>query len=645
MTLPGQEVKKQKWRKVSHFANFTKKSRESGFVLKGHEEEYLKGKVSDGMEYAPTTYGPRKIAPSWYVKKHLKGYFDFCILDEAHKYLGESAQAVSAHALIKASRFTMALTGTISNGTASCFYNLFFMLEPQRLIEMGYGYGAGDRQKFCEDFGCVEREYDASDGGGVKNAMSRGKALGAPKVKPGISPVLFGALLMDCSLFMDISDLSRYLPKLAESVRVVKAPEEVVGEYRRVLDALGQAAKRGGLGMSILAQQLQFGLTYPDKPYGRGPIMNPFIEGEQVCGVENFGGYAEEGVLLPKEEALVEIVNGEVAEGRNCFVYATATNNAETCITERLKNVLERHCNLRGRVEIIQSTSPAACDREAWFHKRASQGIKVFICNPKCVETGLDFCFKYDGVAYNFPTLVFYQTSYELATIWQASRRAYRLSQKEECRNYYLAYEGTLQVAALQIMARKQVATAAIQGHFSAEGLASMAQGVDARTLLAQALSEKDMGSSDGLADMFDVLAKDAEETDDGFGAFVPSKSFYELVGRSEKTVETSYEGFDSLFAEFGIVDVPFEEVPVANVITPAEEKTVAVADAAADMAALLGISLSEVFDKPAQKAFDPAEDLAALLGVGTETAGSGSRKKKKVVDEGQLGLLDLFAI
>ena len=642
LMLPGQEMKKQKWRKVSHYANFTKKSKESGFVLKGHEEEYLQGKVTDGMSYAPTTYGPRKIAPSWYVKKHLKGYFDFCILDEAHKYLGESAQAVSAHALIKASHFTMALTGTISNGTASCFYNLFFMLEPSRLIKMGYGYGAGDRQRFCEDYGCVEREYELSDGG-VRNSMSRGKALGSPKVKPGISPVLFGALLMDCSLFMDISDLSRYLPKLRETVRVVTAPEHVMYEYSRVIDALSQASKRGGLGRAILGQQLQFGLNYPDKPYGRGPIMNPFIENSIVCSVNNFLEYSGEA-LLPKEEALVDIINEELAEGRNSFVYATATNSAESCVTDRLKNVIERYCNLKGRVEIIQSTSPAACDREAWFHKRASEGIRVFICNPKCVETGLDFCFKHNGVAYNYPTLVFYQTSYELATIWQASRRAYRLSQKEECRNYYLAYDRTLQVAALQIMARKQVATAAIQGHFSAEGLASMAQGVDARTLLAQALSENDMGSSDGLADMFDVLAKNAEEADDGFGAFVPSKSFYELVGRSEQA-EVSGDGFDvlSLFSEFGDSTVPFAETPVVATVAVTEELP-ASADAAADVAALLGMDISDAL-QPKASAVDPSEDLAALLGVDLVVEANKTAGKKKKAVEGQISLLDLFAI
>ena len=53
-----------------------------------------------------------------------------------------------------------------------------------------------------------------------------------------------------------------------------------------------------------------------------------------------------------------------------------------------------------------------------------------------------------------------------------------------------MSYKGTLQDDCLQIMASKKVATAAIQGSFSAEGLAAMAQGVDPQVMLAQALCE-----------------------------------------------------------------------------------------------------------------------------------------------------------
>ena len=175
--------------------------------------------------------------------------------------------------------------------------------------------------------------------------------------------------------------------------------------------------------------------------------------------------------------------------------------------------------------------------REEWFHKRAADGIKVFITNPSCVETGLDFAFKHNGKHYNYPTLIFYQTGYNLATIWQASRRAFRLNQKKECRNYYLAYENTLEAAALEIMAKKQIATSAIQGKFSTEGLSTMARGVDTRTQLAAALAENDMSSRASLENMFDALNKDTV-TDDTYNSFVPSLTYYELMELSKDSGE-----------------------------------------------------------------------------------------------------------
>ncbi|MBR6605540.1 MAG: hypothetical protein IKK92_06695, partial [Prevotella sp.] len=245
--------------------------------------------------------------------------------------------------------------------------------------------------------------------------------------------------------------------------------------------------------------------------------------------------YADTSVLLPKEEKLVELINQEISENRNVFIYASYTGDVETNVTERYKTIVEKYCNLKGRVQIIQASSPSPIKREAWIQKKASEGIRCFICNPKVVETGLDFCFNYNGAFYNYPTLIFTQISYEMSVIWQASRRHYRLNQKEECRTYYLAYENTLQTAALEIMAAKQVATSAIQGKFSSEGLAAMAKGVDTRTQLAAALAKNDMSDRKGLESMFDALNAQNNAADDTYADYVPPKTFYELLNITEE--------------------------------------------------------------------------------------------------------------
>jgi len=74
-----------KWRKISHFKNLKRKSKETAFVLKGHEGEYLGSQGVTEYDYLASDYGPRKSAPSTFIKKYLKGYFDFNILDEVHK--------------------------------------------------------------------------------------------------------------------------------------------------------------------------------------------------------------------------------------------------------------------------------------------------------------------------------------------------------------------------------------------------------------------------------------------------------------------------------------------------------------------------------------------------------------------------------
>ncbi len=521
----------KKWYKVSHWKNAQKKNRASAFVLKGHEDEYYKDAEVDinGVKKSKIEYGPRRFSPSLFIKKYLKGYFDFCILDEAHKYEnGGTAQSIAAHALMKASSFTLCLTGTISNGKADSFFYLLYMLDPRRMRKMGYEYS--DVMAFSRTYGAVETAYEAlGSDDGERHSQSRGRQIRAPKVKPGISPRLFTDFLLDKAVFLDLSDLSKFMPPLKEKVVTMRLPEEVMDSYSRSLDILKEASRQKG-GRGLLSTMLQLGLAYPDKPYGFLPIVNPRVEDDVVLVPPSHDEYAGD-VLLPKEEELVNIVRSEIAEDRNVFVYCAYTGSAEMNITTRLQKVIEENCNLAGSVLVMNAASPKATEREAYIRKKATEGIRVFICNMKLVETGLDFCFKVDGKSYNYPTIVFYQMTYELAVMWQASRRHFRLNQTEECRTYYMAYENTLQAAAVQIMAEKQVAASAIQGKFSADGLAAMANGVDPRVKLAQMLAENDTSDRESLESMFDVMnASNNDNSDDRYDSYQPPQTFYELM-------------------------------------------------------------------------------------------------------------------
>lgn len=176
------------------------------------------------------------------------------------------------------------------------------------------------------------------------------------------------------------------------------------------------------------------------------------------------------------------------------------------------------------------------------------------------VLTLLDFCFTHKGRAYNYPTLIFYQISYELAVMWQASRRGWRLSQTVECRNYYLAYERTAQMAALELMAEKQVAASAIQGKFSVDGLAAMAKGTDPRIALAQKLSDSDFVSGTGLSKMFDALnnrnGNKSGELDDAEMGMLFSELMGEDFVLKQVESDTSSEQADDLFAMAAMLEM-----------------------------------------------------------------------------------------
>ena len=75
---------------------------------------------------------------------------------------------------------------------------------------------------------------------------------------------------------------------------------------------------------------------------------------------------------------------------------------------------------------------------------------------------------------HNFPSLIFYETGYDLFTLRQASRRSWRIGQKHPCRVYYLYYKETMQARAMALMAQNLKPHWPWRGSSLAEGLAAM---------------------------------------------------------------------------------------------------------------------------------------------------------------------------
>jgi hypothetical protein len=218
-------------------------------------------------------------------------------------------------------------------------------------------------------------------------------------------------------------------------------------------------------------------IRYPDHPFGWDPV-GYWKAGEFVKVA--FPPNLSEEVIRPKEQALIDLVNGEKVNGRKVWVYVQFTGDKHN-VQARLEKLLK---NAGLQVAVLHASVPLA-KREEWIAEHAPT-LDVVISHPRLVETGLDL-FDKNG-KHNFPTLCFYQTGYNLFTLRQASRRSWRIGQKEACRIVYFYYERTMQDRAMVLMGKKLTAAESLEGKFSSEGLVALA-GEDANVELALARS------------------------------------------------------------------------------------------------------------------------------------------------------------
>jgi hypothetical protein len=112
-----------------------------------------------------------------------------------------------------------------------------------------------------------------------------------------------------------------------------------------------------------------------------------------------------------------------------------------------------------------------AVKREDWLFDQVDKGVDVLITNPELVKTGLDML--------EFPTIVYMQSGYNVYTLQQASRRSWRIGQKQEVDVYFLGYAGSAQIACLELMAKKIAVSQSTSGDMPDSGLDVLNQGGD----------------------------------------------------------------------------------------------------------------------------------------------------------------------
>lgn len=257
--------------------------------------------------------------------------------DEFVAEMLSSLGAYALGALASCADHIVGLTGTLLGGYADDLYNIFFRLEPQRMIGKGYEWGSSGRSAFARDYGVLETitKIEPAD-----NACSDGKTTVTVRRKPGASPLLFGEFLMDTCAFVFLEDISDALPPYQESVIQVPMDAPMAAAYEELEGDMREALKSHRGNRSLLSIMLNALLLYPDHPYGLGKLYG--FETDESGRRQRF--LVAETRDLPeqfayaKERKLVEEVKKELAEGRRCQVFAVYTQKRD--VTSRLERIL-----------------------------------------------------------------------------------------------------------------------------------------------------------------------------------------------------------------------------------------------------------------------------------------------------------------
>ena len=402
---------------------------------------------------------PRRFALGHYIAKRLPDFFDLFVIDEAHEMKsGGSAQGIAAGALAAAIPRTLALTGTLFGGYSSSLFYLLQRFSPA--IREHYGYK--EEQRFVEHYGVLERTTREDDRYGEDGRVSKRRRTTTVRERPGLSPALLPHLLWN-TVFLKLTDVAAALPPYVEEIEILRMADEqrdVHRAFKTELAAEVQAQLACG-SKKLLGAYLQSLLHHPDTPWREEAVYTTDVAGTPYLVAA--ADALDDSVVYPKEQRLIDIAKEEKRRGRRMMVFVQGTDKRD--ITRRLSGLLEREGL---KTAVLKSHTVQAKKREAWVAKEVEKGVDVLICHPRIVQTGLDLI--------AFPTLMFYQAEFSVYTLRQASRRSWRIGQDQPVKVIHLAYEETIQIQALSLVAKKAQASLALEGELVEGGLVAMAE-------------------------------------------------------------------------------------------------------------------------------------------------------------------------
>ncbi len=243
---------------------------------------------------------------------------------------------------------------------------------------------------------------------------------------------------------------------------------------------------------------------------------------------------------------MLDLVARELGRRRKVLIFVQNTGSRD--VTARLVALLAE----RGVKGVVLHSSVEARGREAWVEARLTEGVQVLITHPKCVQTGLDLL--------AFPTLVFYQCEYSAYVVAQASRRSWRIGQRDDVHVYHVVYADSAQENALRLVARKRRAAKLVDGDLDEDGLVAQAEMDGLLKELARSLVDEEAGVVVESAEEAGVVVESAEE--------ILARAHADELADTELIVEAgadAYTADEDDASDAGMPDAATDDAPSAT--------------------------------------------------------------------------------
>lgn len=427
------------------------------------EGQFRSGRTCDEPLYQAVPE-PRRVPLATYIQKRHARTFDFLILDECHEVTSEhAAQSKAASRLQRLGMATLRMTGTIMNGYADSLFTT--MWETSRVFRAEFPFDS--RPRFIDRYGYRKQFVEATDAdkkvvtieyGAVSDRqIQKGRTIGSA---PGVLPLFLLRHLLPCSVTLHKSDLAIDLPACTQEIVRVEPMPEQDRKFRTVKTALVEAMKRDLFvpeRTGRLVGQLAELPSYLDRmTHDTGNTPDGTYEVRYPESLDSELVWSETPIRstdpMPKEAAMLDRVEAELAEGRNVMVFGWHVS-----LLPRLARLIEER--IGEKVPILYADKVSTGKRQDWIDREIVKKKKrVMVCNPVAIQTGLN------NLVHFCTEIWFENPACNPNTFRQAVGRIDRIGQVKPTRVVTFVYAGSLQVNLQDLLANKVAVATATDG-------------------------------------------------------------------------------------------------------------------------------------------------------------------------------------